>query len=87
MNRTCLHILLTWNTGDKAISLFQLLVENGGKYIRDNKGFFPWHKISSTWITPIEFIKLGERNHLEFEETLTILPTMYKQTISASISL
>ena len=76
-NSTCLHMLMNWNTGNKALEMFELLVEHGAEYKRDGYGSFPWQHLGSLWITPVEYVQLSERNEDEFEETRSTLREMY----------
>jgi len=76
-NGTCLNMLLNWNTGVKALEIFELLIEHGAEYSRDGYGFYPWQKLGSLWITPIEHVQLGDRDQDEFEETIVTLHQMY----------
>ena len=76
-NGTCLHMLLGWNTGATALEMFELLVEHGAEYVRDGYGFYPWQKLGYVWITPIDYIEIGERDQDEFEETIENLRFMY----------
>lgn len=76
-NSTCLHMVMNWNTGAKALEMFELLVEHGAEYKRDGYGCFPWQKLAYVWITPVEFIPLGDRDEGEFEETRANLVEMY----------
>ena len=74
---TCLHMVMYWNTGAKALEMFELLVEHGAEYKRDSYGSFPWGQLGSIWITPVDNISLGPRNEDEFEETRATLREMY----------
>ena len=76
-NSTCLHMVMNWNTGTEALEMFELLVEHGAEYKRDGYDCFPWQKLASLWITPVEFIPLGDRDEGEFEETRANLVEMY----------
>ena len=46
---TCLHMVTYWNTGDKAIELFKLLVLHGAKPVEDYYGYFPWDMLRSLY--------------------------------------
>ena len=74
---TCLHMVMYWNTGVKALELFELLVEHGAEYKRDGYSSFPWGQLGSIWITPVETIQLGDRNEDEFEETRSTIRELY----------
>lgn len=76
-NGTCLHMLLGWNTGAEAHEIFDFLVQHGAEYVRDGYGFYPWQKLGFVWITPIDYIEIGERDQDEFEETIETLRFMY----------
>jgi hypothetical protein len=76
-NGTCLHVLLNWITGDKAISLFGLLVRHGATFRRDGYNSFPWQRLGSVWITPVQYTQIGERNQEEFEETSANIRRIY----------
>lgn len=76
-NGTSLHMLLSWNTGAEAHEIFDLLVQHGAEYVRDGYGFYPWQKLGSVWITPIEYVEIGERNEEEFQQTIETLRFMY----------
>ena len=74
---TCLHMVMYWNTGVRALEMFELLVEHGAEYKRDAYGSFPWGQLGSIWITPVESIELGDRNEDEFEETRSTIRELY----------
>ena len=74
---TCLHMLLKWNTGDKAIALFKLLVEHGAEYIRNHYDKYPWQIDSTEWTLSFAHINLGNRNCEEFRHTYETLIQMY----------
>ena len=67
----CLHMLLYWHTGEKAISLFGLFVEHGAEYHVNENGDYPW-------FTPIEGDMLeGTRNYEDFRDTYQRLISIY----------
>jgi len=74
---TCLHMLLKWNTGDKAIALFKLLVAHGAEYIRNHYNKYPWQIDSKEWTFSFAHINLGDRNCDEFRHTYETLIAMY----------
>jgi hypothetical protein len=74
---TVLHTVLYWNTGNKAVDLFQLLVEHGADPVRDYYGVFPWENLSPLWILPFNSIDQYGRDVDEFEETYQYLREIY----------
>ena len=79
---TCLHITAYWNTGDKALAMFELLVNHGAKMFKDSYGQFPWFKSGYLWITIIEDINLGQRDPEEFNATQERLKAIYKSPVA-----
>ena len=73
----CLHMLLFWNTGDKAITLFKLLDDHGARYIRNYYGLYPWQINASSWFVPFGNVNLGVRDKDEFRDTYAALVRMY----------
>ena len=74
---TVLHVALYWNSGEKCIQLFELLLENRAEPIRDYYGNFPWQQTYTKWNSPLDSVLLGERNVKEFEDTYNYLRTTY----------
>jgi len=74
---TVLHTVLYWNTGNKAVDLFQLLIEHGADPVRDYYGVFPWENKAPLWILPFNSIDRYGRDVDEFEETYQYLCEIY----------
>jgi hypothetical protein len=72
-----LHITLYWNTGDRAVYMFKLLVESGSEYVRDYYKKAPWEQVGDIWTSIVNHNTLGERDPKEFEETYTFLRKHY----------
>ena len=75
---TCLHMVTYWNTGDKALEMFKLLVTHGAIFYEDGYGKFPWEITGVRWLAPITMSYLGERDMNEFTSTITDLCRMYR---------
>ena len=62
LSGTCLHQVLEWNTGNRAIEIFSLLVEHGAEFHRDRGGYYPWVvMLHARWFHPlVRSILLGE---------------------------
>jgi hypothetical protein len=81
----CLHMLLYWHTGEKAISLFGLFVEHGAEYHVNENGVYPWRNGECRWFTPIEGDMLeGARNYEDFRYTYQRLISMYSLPLFSS---
>ena len=74
---TVLHVALYWNSGEKGIELFEILLENGAEPYRDYYGNFPWQQKDVTWSSPIDSIIIGDRDVKEFEDTYNYLRKTY----------
>jgi hypothetical protein len=74
---TALHTVLYWNTGNKAVDLFELLVEHGADPVRDYYGLFPWENKAPLWILPFNNVEQYGRDVDEFEETYQYLREIY----------
>ena len=70
----CLHMVLYWNTGSKAIELVELLLQYKASFLPNYHGDFPWENKGVVWISTITVDRqkpfLGRRNEAEFEPTL-----------------
>jgi hypothetical protein len=74
----CLHMLLFWNTGDKAISLFKLLVDHGAiEYTRNYYNVYPWQINAPSWIVPFGNVVLGNRDIDEFRDTYEAIERLF----------
>jgi hypothetical protein len=59
---TVLHILLSWNVGDEACRIFELLVEHGAEYHYSN-GCLPWEQFPNhEYISPLTGEIMGRMN-------------------------
>jgi ankyrin repeat protein len=67
-NETVLHTVLYWNSGQSAMELFSMLLENGALISANTNGELPWQVKSDTWISPFG-TKFGIRDNSEFEHT------------------
>jgi hypothetical protein len=74
---TVLHTVLYWNTGNKAVDMFELLVEHGADPVRDYYGLFPWENKAPLWILPFNSVEQYGRDVDEFEETYQYLCEIY----------
>ena len=81
---SCLHMVGYWNTGDKAIELFDLLYMYGAQFHQDGYDNFPWQSSADLWITPIVGADLGKRNTQEFKDTVLRLYRMYNVPVPVS---
>jgi hypothetical protein len=73
---TVLHTVLYWNTGNKAVDLFELLVEHGADPVRDYYEALPWENCAPLWIPPFG-TQMAARDVGEFEETYQYLREIY----------
>jgi hypothetical protein len=74
---TVLNAILYWNSGNKALDLFELMVEHGADPVRDYYGNFPWENVAPLWVLPFGGGRIGERDMNEFEETYQYLREIY----------
>jgi hypothetical protein len=73
----CLHMVMFWNTGDNAMSLFTLLASHGAEYVRNDYEVFPCQIHAPMYIAPINGQLLGIRNIAEFQDTYQTLILQY----------
>ena len=73
----CLHMVANWNTGDKALEMFDILFEHGAKLYENYYDHLPWEKTGGLFITPITQSTLGKRNPAEFSSTKDDLCEIY----------
>ena len=73
----CLHMVMFWNTGDNAMSLFTLLASHGAEYIRNYYEVFPCQIHAPVYIAPINGVDLGARTVAEFQDTYQTLILEY----------
>jgi hypothetical protein len=83
---TVLHTVLYWNTGNKAVDLFELLVEHGADPVRDYYGLFPWENNAPLWILPLGSGQIGDRDMGEFEETYQYLRNIYDPSLNTNVN-
>jgi hypothetical protein len=58
---TILHVVLNWNFGESACTIFELLTEHGAEYHRDNNGNYPWQQpINHSYLSPFTGVSVGE---------------------------
>jgi hypothetical protein len=74
-----LHILLSWNVGDEACRIFELLVEHGDEYHYAH-GYLPWEQeVNHDYVSPLTGEIMGrvdENNEANlFLETTNTLRT------------
>lgn len=73
---TILHILLSWNVGDEACRIFELLAEHGVEYHYAN-GYLPWEQDSNhEYISPLTGEVVGHTD--EMNEANLFLDTSYR---------
>ena len=83
---TVLNTVLYWNTGNKALDLFELLVEHGADPVRDYYGNFPWENTAPLWVVPFGVSQIGYRNMDVFEETYQYLCDIYDPSLNSEIN-
>ncbi len=81
---TVLHTVLYWNTGNKAVDMFELLVEHGADPVRDYYGLFPWENKAPLWILPFNCVDQYGRDVDEFEETYQYLREIYGDELESN---
>ena len=79
---TVLNTVLYWNTGNKAVDLFELLVEHGADPVKDYYGNFPWENTAPLWVVPFGVGQIGYRDMDEFEETYQYLRNIYDPSLN-----
>ena len=75
---TVLHAVCYWNTSNKAVNLFELLVEHGADPVRDYYGLFPWENNAPKWVVPFGTDYIGNRDPDAFEEMYNYLRYIYE---------
>jgi hypothetical protein len=76
---TVLHKVLYWNSGNTGLELFQLLVNNGALFYRDDNGHYPWQQNGTRWCTGLHMDDNDStlRNVDEFTELYQFIGEMY----------
>ena len=77
-NGNCLHMVCNWNTGEKALEMFDILFEHGAKIYENYYDQLPWEKTGGLFIAPITQSTLGKRNPAEFSSTKDRLCGLYR---------
>jgi hypothetical protein len=75
---TVLHAVCYWNNSNKAVNLFELLVEHGADPVRDYYGLFPWENNAPKWVVPFGTDYIGNRDPDAFEEMYNYLRYIYE---------
>ena len=76
---TVLHMALYWNSGNRGVELFQLLLNNGAIICQDNDGNYPWQQNRTRWVTGLNLDDSEStiRSVDEFTETYQFIGEMY----------
>jgi len=75
---TVLHAVCYWNTSNKAVNLFELLVEHGADPVRDYYGVLPWENTAPGWVIPFGSGWIGNRDPDAFKEMYDYLRYIYE---------
>ena len=75
---TVLHAVCYWNNSNKAVNLFELLVEHGADPVRDYYGLFPWENNAPKWVVPFSDDYIGNRDPDAFREMYDYLRYIYE---------
>jgi hypothetical protein len=67
-NGNLLHMVLYWNTGDKAFYMYTSLRELGAKLVEDKYDNYPWEFNTEIWTAPTLRDVYGKRDCAEFIE-------------------
>lgn len=65
-NGNLLHMVLYWNTGDKAFDMYVKLRELGAKLVEDKYNNYPWEYYTAIWTAPTLRTVYGNRDYTEF---------------------
>jgi hypothetical protein len=80
---TVLHILLSWNVGEEACRIFELLVEHGAEYHYAN-GYLPWEQVPNhEYVSPLTGEIMGHVD--ENNETNLFLETSNKLRVDLDL--
>jgi hypothetical protein len=63
-----LHMVLYWNTGDRALDMYARLRELGADPIEDTYGNYPWENKARIWTVPTLRTIYGNRYESEFDD-------------------
>ena len=63
-----LHMVLYWNTGDRAFEMYTLLREMGAEIVEDTYQHYPWESEAEIWVVPTIRNVIGNRYKHEFNE-------------------
>jgi len=65
-NGNLLHMVLYWNTGDKAFDMYVRLREMGARLVEDKYNNYPWEYYTVIWTAPTLRTAYGNRDYTEF---------------------
>jgi hypothetical protein len=65
-NGNLLHMVLYWNTGDKAFEMYVQLREMGARLVEDKYNNYPWEYYTAIWTAPTLRTAYGNRDYTEF---------------------
>lgn len=63
-----LHMVLYWNTGDRALEMYTKLRELGADPIEDTYGNYPWENKARIWTVPTLRTIYGNRCRCDFDD-------------------
>jgi len=63
-----LHMVLYWNTGDRAFDMYTKLRKLGADPIEDTYGNYPWEIKARIWTVPTRRTIYGNRYEAEFDD-------------------
>jgi len=63
-----LHMVLYWNTGDRAFDMYTILREMGAEIVEDTYDHYPWESNAEIWTVPTIRKVFGNRYKHEFNE-------------------
>ena len=67
-NGNLLHMVLYWNTGDKAFDMYVALRKLGATLVEDKYDNYPWEFYTAIWTAPTLRTVYGNRDYTEFAQ-------------------
>jgi hypothetical protein len=63
-----LHMVLYWNTGDRAFEMYTTLRKMGAELVEDTYDHYPWESETEIWVAPTIRKVIGNRYKREFDQ-------------------
>lgn len=80
---TVLHVALYYNSGQRGLEFFQLLVSHGARYIKNYYNEFPWEQVGGVWFSLLDHTTTTyiDRDEYEFASCYQDIADMYHMSL------